>query len=141
MADGARHPAFDGPFDVSTLEPDELFRLAVDAFRASGTLQACKVLPRNGVLAVCAGRVWWHAVVVIDTVAGHAAGTVVAVRGPCVARARLRTPCLPGFGDGHPGACPRPCCCCALTVAVPPCNTSVQHRALPVRRSTDAGPC
>ena len=40
---GVHHPAFDAAFDVSTLEPDEIFQLALNAFKASGTLEACKV--------------------------------------------------------------------------------------------------
>ena len=37
------HAIFSAPFDVSTLEPDQLFNLALAAFLASGAVDECDV--------------------------------------------------------------------------------------------------
>jgi len=37
------HPVFHHPFDLSTLTPEALLKVAVDAFRASGVLETLQV--------------------------------------------------------------------------------------------------
>lgn len=58
------HAVFSAPFDVSTLEPDQLFNLALAAFLASGAVDECDVrfvvLARRVLVPTLVCRCTWH---------------------------------------------------------------------------------